>query len=107
MRSPTRPVDPLASAPVFVTVTAPAAAIGVTRFAEPEGRTPPSSSAALTVAVLATDPASTSVCFSVYVAVAVTDCPGVSTPVVPGHAPKVIAESPTSGSLITMSRNVD
>ena len=54
----------------------------------------------LVVAVFTTEPASTSACVSVYLAVAVTDCVGASTPVVPGQEPAGIVSgaAPRSGS---------
>ena len=48
------------------------------------------------VASLLTEPLSTSACRTVYMAVAVTDCPGFSAPVAPGQAPNVMFDRPGS-----------
>ena len=84
--SPTEPL-PVVTAPDLETVSAGPAVMGtvaglVLVTAAPTGGVP------VPVAVFATEPASTSLCLSVYVAVAVTDCPGASVPAVPdGHVP--------------------
>ena len=52
----------------------------------------------MAVAVLATEPASTSDCVSARVAVAVTLCPGCSVPVAPGQPVYAMVESPGSAS---------
>ena len=92
--------------PDLVTDSDPAAAIGTVAdrlvvTLAPDG------GVAVAVAVFAIAPASTSDCVTVYVAVAVTDCPGARVPEVPdGHVPSVIADRPTSGSVMRAAVSV-
>ena len=85
MTLPTPPGD--AAVPDFVTRSAGAEVTGTVAGAVELTRVP-SGAVPAPVAVFATEPASTSACRSVYVAVAVTVWPGASVPVVPdGHVP--------------------
>lgn len=95
------PPEPAVIAPDLVTATAPAAGTVCVFAAVAVGRMPPSASVPTTLAVLATEPLSTSAWVSGRVAVAVTDWPACRVPAVPdGHVPYVSAESPDSGSVM-------
>ena len=94
---PAAPV-PFVTAPDFVSVIAGPWGIGTVAGAVALTVTPPGAVPDVD-AVLTTEPEFTSPRVRVYVAVAVTDWPGASTPKAPGHA-YVSADSPVIGSVM-------
>src|ERR1700709_645999 len=96
MTLPTAPVPVLYAADLVVRIAGEAATVVTVTWPEDATGAGPDGGVPVTDAVFFTKPASTSVCFTVYVAVAVTDAPGASEVVIAG----LLALNPLSGSLI-------
>src|SRR5690606_24605240 len=102
--SPATPL-PEVTTPVF---SRPIAGVGLNGTVVPPGGVNggPLGGVPVPVAEFATEPASTSACKIVYVAVPVTLSPGNNVPVLVGQTGKLIADNPTMGSVTATEVNV-